>query len=489
LGTEAIYLPNAVEPRSTDPRESSEELRTIPRPRLGYVGTLHSARLDVDLLIKAASLRRQWSFVLVGPDSLSSPDRQRLLEAPNIYWLGVCPHAEIPSYIVGFDVCLLPNLVNGFTQSLDPLKLYEYLAAGRPVIATPAGIPEELAPFISICDDAEDLVRQAAGFIERDGPERADARRASVVDATWPARAQALETALGVRESAEPTAEVSAVIVSYNTRDLLASCLTDLDAQDGATLQTIVVDNASSDGSQEMVGARFPQVELIELGKNGGFAKANNVAFRRCSGRYVLLLNSDAFLHPRALSEMLATIRRHPSAAVVGPRLLNADGSLQRSAWPFPTVGRLLLEAVGLHRPLRRAGVLEDLGIWDHADERYVDFLVGACLLMRGDALREVGGFDETFWLYGEEADLEQRMHNRGWKVVLSPRAVVTHIGGASSELPVARLRNFYLGQMRFVAKHGPPGSTALARLALIVGSSLRLRWHVVRLAIELGRG
>lgn len=493
LGADAVYLPNAVEPHPTDRLELPEDLRAISPPRLGYIGTLHSSRVDIDLLVSAAALRRDWSFVLLGPEHLSTADSStadshRLFDVPNIRYLGVRPHRMMQAYLSGFDVCLLPNLVNDFTRSLDPLKLYEYLAAGRPVIATPAGIPEELAPFISICDDAESLVRQATRFIERDGSDRVEARRAAVADATWEARAQALEAALGVREPEEPTAEVSAVIVSYNTRDLLERCLTDLHAQHGVALQTIVVDNASSDGSPEMVRDRFPHVELIALEENLGFAQANNVAFRRCTGRYVLLLNSDAFLHHRALTEMLATIRRDPSAAVVGPRLLNADGSLQRSAWPFPTVGRLLLEAVGLHRPLRRAGLLEDLALWDHADERKVDFLVGACLLIRDHALREVGGFDEAFWLYGEEADLERRMRDRGWTVVLSPRAVVTHIGGASSELPVGRLRNFYLGQLRFVTKHGPRGSTVAARLALIVGSVLRRRWRVARLALELGR-
>jgi len=275
------------------------------------------------------------------------------------------------------------------------------------------------------------------------------------------------------------------VIVSYNTRDLLERCLADLHAQAEVDLHTIVVDNASTDGSAGLVRERFPGVDLIELEENAGFARANNVAFERCRGDYVLLLNSDAFLAPGALGTLVAAARRHPRAGAVGPRLLNPDGTLQRSAWPFPRAGRLLLEAFLLHRPLRALGLLEDLRTWGHDEERPVDFLIGACLLLRADALTEVGGFDERFWLYGEEADLQRRLAARGWEVVLTPAATATHVGGASSTVSATRLRHFYRGQKRFLTKHGGPLAWPLARLALLTGSLLRGRWSAARVALE----
>jgi N-acetylglucosaminyl-diphospho-decaprenol L-rhamnosyltransferase len=286
------------------------------------------------------------------------------------------------------------------------------------------------------------------------------------------------------RDATRP--DVSVVIVSFNTRELLARALDAVFAQSGPSFEVVVVDNGSSDGSVEHVRLRFPDVAVLPLGENRGFAAANNVAFARCRGEYVLLLNSDAFLHEGALAALVATARRRPRAAAVGARLLNPDGTLQRSAWPFPRAGRLLLEAVGLHRPLARIGAVEDLRLWAHDRERAVDFLIGACLLVRGDALADVGGFDEDFWLYGEEADLCRRLAARGWEVVLAPDAVATHVGGASSATASAsRLRHFYRGQKRFLRKHGRPGAWPLARAALVVGSVLRRRWSVVGVALD----
>lgn len=303
---------------------------------------------------------------------------------------------------------------------------------------------------------------------------------------TWEARAVEIERALGVRSPEPTTSEVSVVIASFNTRELLERCLGDLEAQAAAALQTIVVDNASSDGSQEMVRERFPEVELIELPENVGFARANNLAFERCRGEYVLLVNSDTFLHPGGLSEMVAAARRHPRAAAIGARLLNADGTLQRSAWPFPDPARLLLEAFGLHRLLRRTPFYEDLGTWPHDGERSVDFVIGACLLLRTEALREVAGFDERFWMYGEEADLQRRLVARGWSAIFAPKAEAIHVGGASEMASMRRLRHFYAGQRRFLLKHRGRGGWPTARFALLIGSCLRGRWRAAWVALSL---
>ncbi|MGB9184655.1 MAG: glycosyltransferase [Solirubrobacteraceae bacterium] len=477
-------MPNAVEAPG-DVSCAPAELDRLPRPRLGYAGTLHSTRLDIELLKAAAELRPAWSFVLLGPDLLEEPDRSRLFNVPNIHYLGVVSHPQVRPYLSGMDVCLLPNHVTDFTRSLDPLKLYEYLAAGRPVVATPAGIATELEHHIALATTAEEVVDQAQQAIDEDGPRLAVSRQWAVAGATWEARAETIENALGLQTACSRTTEVSVVIVSFNTRDLLERCLRALHQHADIPVQTIVVDNASTDGSREVVRDRFPDVELVELSTNTGFAHANNVGFRRCRGTYVLLLNSDAFIHSGSLNELVATAERHPRAAAVGPRLLNPDGTLQRSAWPFPRAGRLLLEAFGLHRLLRRSGLLEDLGIWAHDQERSVDFLVGACLLLRADALSELIGFDEGFWLYGEEADLQRRARARGWSVIFTPRAVVTHVGGASSVASSPRLRHFYAGQMRFLRKHGGPGAWPAARFALLAGSVLRRRWTAARVAMK----
>ncbi len=366
------------------------------------------------------------------------------------------------------------------------MKTYEYLAAGLPVIATPAGIPAELAPYVDLATTAEELVEQAETAMRENDATQARARRAAVADETWDARAAEIEQALGVRSPDPRTSEVSVVIVSFNTRELLERCLTDLGAQAGVALQTIVVDNASSDGSRDLVRQRFPEVELIELPENVGFARANNLAFERCRGQYVLLLNSDAFMHPGAIAELVAVAERHPEAGAVGPRLLNPDGSLQRSAWPFPDPVRLLLEAFGAAssaptcRALRRSG---HLAARPRARRRLPDRRV---LAVRADVLMEVHGFDERFWLYAEETDLQRRFADRGRTVVLAPRAVATHVGSASSADPAVRLRQFYAGQRNFLRKHRGEGAWLVARLALLLGSLLRRRWRVAWIAVSL---
>lgn len=484
-GADPLLLQNAVDPpQPSGPAPAG--LASMRRPVLGYAGTLHAARLDIALLARCAQARPDWSFAFLGPDLLGPDDHRRLFGHPNVHYLGVRPHQEVRSYLEALDIGLLPNLVTDFTKSLDPLKTWEYLAAGLPIVATPAGIPEELAPFVDVVTNADELIKRAETAMREDDEARASARRAAVADQTWDARVAQLELALDLRPPGRRTAEVSVVIVSFNTRALLERCLTALRGQEGVALQVILVDNASNDGSPAMIRERFPEVELIEPGENLGFASANNLAFERCRGEYVLLLNSDAFLHTGAIAELSAAAQRHPDAGAIGARLLNPDGTLQRSAWPFPDPWRIVFEALGVHRLLRMTRWYEDLGTWAHDEERPVDFVIGACLLLRSEALTEVGGFDEQFWLYGEEADLQRRLSERGWTVIFCPAAQAVHVGGASGMDSTLRLQHFYTGQRRFLRKHRGTGAWPAARLALLVGSVLRRRWRAARVAITL---
>lgn len=480
------YLPNAVEGPSVG-GPVPPELGGLPRPILGYAGTQHPSRLDVELLAGVAEARPDWSFVLLGPDALGEAAAARLLSLPNVHHLGVRPHRVIRDYLSALDVCLIPHLVNDFTRSLDPLKLYEYLAAGRPVVATPVGNAPEFDAHVRFGVNVESFAAACEEAVRDDSEAAIAARRAAVAGETWEARAEVIETLVCDPPDAPVPGRVDVVVVSFNTRELLERCLLAVRAQVGADVHAIVVDNASTDGSVELVRERFPEVELVELGENRGFGAANNIAFERCRGEFVLLLNSDAFLQPDSVARLVEVARRRPDAGAVGPRLLNEDGSLQRSAWPFPSAGRLLLEAVGAHLVLRRLGLLEDLGTWAHDEERDVDFLIGACLLMRLADVREVGGFDEGFWLYAEETDLLRRVADRGWRVTFTPSTSVVHIAGASSTASAPRLRTFYAGQQRYLRKHRRAGAPAAALAAQFVGSVLRRRWASAAVALRMG--
>ena len=257
-----------------------------------------------------------------------------------------------------------------------------------------------------------------------------------------------------------PYLDLSIVIVSWNTRDLLAQCLqsvlggiADLD------YEIIVVDNASTDGSQAVVREQFPQVRLVENTENLGFAQANNQAIRISQGKYVLLLNSDTIVHAGALEAMVSFANHHPQAGIVGCKLLNADGSLQASWAQFPT-----LHSEFLGRNFRQRRRVEG------AREVYeVDWVGGACLLARRKAVDEVRLLDGDYFMYSEEVDWCYRMAKAGWKTYYLPEAEVTHLGGGSSRKSAGPMAvQLQRSKLRFFRKHYGPSRTLLLRVALL---------------------
>ena len=215
----------------------------------------------------------------------------------------------------------------------------------------------------------------------------------------------------------------------------------------------IVVDNGSTDGTLELVRERFPEARSIEQ-ENRGFGAGNNAGMRVASGRYFLLLNPDAWLTEGALERLVAFADEHPEAAVVGPRLLNPDGSLQRSVRGYPDPWRIATEYFFLRKlapALARAERVLRRG-FDHESVREAEFLFGACLLVRREAVDSIGGFDEDFFLMSEEVDWCYRFRQAGWKVLFYPGAEVVHVVGAS--LNPAQFRSIVRGHLQFLRKH-----------------------------------
>jgi N-acetylglucosaminyl-diphospho-decaprenol L-rhamnosyltransferase len=200
------------------------------------------------------------------------------------------------------------------------------------------------------------------------------------------------------------------------------------------------VDSASSDGSAEMVRSEFPGVGLIASTENVGFTKGNNLGIARCTGRHVMLLNPDTEITADALDVMVGWLDANRQVGVVGPRIVQADGKVQPSRRRFPTFGTAFMESTILQQWFPRNRFLARYYIWDKPDDHIqdVDWLEGACLLVRAEALRGVGGFDERFFMYSEELDLCQRIKRAGWRVVYLPTAQILHYGGKSSEQVVA---------------------------------------------------
>lgn len=234
------------------------------------------------------------------------------------------------------------------------------------------------------------------------------------------------------------TCDLSVVISNYNTRDLLEGCLRSILGEierSDLRAEVLAVDDASTDGSSEMVTARFPKVTLIRHMQNGGYARASNTGLRRAAGRAVLLLNSDTVVLPGALPAMLATLQRRKDLAAVGPVLLNPDGTLQRSCWRFP-----LRSLIGNTFWLFKIGIWDDYGSWDASADKDVDCLSSAALMIRRAVLDDVGIFDENFWVYGVDIDWSLRAHAKGYRCRALAGAHVVHSGKASWQAAPERM-------------------------------------------------
>lgn len=227
------------------------------------------------------------------------------------------------------------------------------------------------------------------------------------------------------------SADVSVIVASHNTRAYLERCLRHL----GESHEVIVVDALSSDGSRELVRDRFPHVRLVELDENPGYGGALNRGIELASGTYLLLMNGDAWPQEGAVERLVSFAESEPRAGVVGPRLVNPDQTLQPSVRGFPTLWRLTTEYLFLRRLGPRSRVLNAFygAGFDHRTQQDAEFIVGAVLLVRREALDEIEGFDERFFMFNEEVDLCYRARAAGWNVVFWPGAEVTHVGGAST--------------------------------------------------------
>ena len=230
--------------------------------------------------------------------------------------------------------------------------------------------------------------------------------------------------------------EVSVIIVSWNTREILRECLESVYREtNDIELEVILVDNASTDGSAEMVQKDFPQVVLIANPQNRGFAAANNQGIEIAKGRFVLLLNPDTVVLDRAIQKTIAFAEQHPRAGAVGIRNTHANGQLQKNCFRYASVLNIAISTFGLHRlfPRSRFFGRERMWWWDYTDSRKVDVVAGCYMLVRKECIENIGGLDEAYFMYGEEMDWCWRMERAGWEVWFYNDATIIHYGGMSS--------------------------------------------------------
>lgn len=340
----------------------------------------------------------------------------------------------------------------------------------RPEGAEPARTSDQIAAHLR--DDpalqGSALAAQAADHAPLDAEKGAQA--ASVA-----AQRDAALAAGTTRPDPSRAPDLSIVIVNWNTIDLLRDVLASVRAgQGGLCLQTIVIDNASSDGSAEMVAEDFPEVALIRNAENRGFAAANNQGFEIARGRHILLLNSDTLVLGEVLPASVAWLDAHPEVGAMGCRVLNPDRTMQRTCSMFPSHLNLLLLTSGLWRLKRPAffGRYQMMD-WARDDEREVESISGCYLMLRREVLEGVGPLDETFFFFGEETDWCRRMRDAGWKLVFTPVGEIIHYGSVSAR-KLNHRRDLMLTEatVRLHRKHGGP-LAAGAAWAILFGFNL----------------
>lgn len=330
-----------------------------------------------------------------------------------------------------------------------------------------------------------------------------------------------------------PTPDLSVCILSWNTRELLRRCLASIYRPDDpdvvaalaraglagralgagervlagravtsaastvspvpASVEILVFDNASGDGSAEMVSAEFPDARLHRSDRNLGFPGGNNAGYALSRGRYFLLLNSDTVVAPGAFEQMVTFADGHPRAGIIGPRVLNSDGSIQMSCRRFPTLGAGLFRNTPLGRIFPNNRYTRDylMTDWKHDEARAVDWVSGCALLARREMIDEIGLLDESFFMYCEDVDWCFRAGQAGWQVLYDPGATIIHEIGRSTDQAVTRMIvQFHRSMYRFFRKHYAATAHPLFRAVVVAGLAARAslmlgRNQVMRARIE----
>lgn len=253
--------------------------------------------------------------------------------------------------------------------------------------------------------------------------------------------------------------DLSIIIVNWNTKNLLQKCLESIyKTTRKISYEIFVVDNASSDKSALMVEENFKKVKLIKNKENMGFAKANNQAIKQALGRYILLLNPDTLILNNALNKMVEFLETHPKIGILGPQLLNTNGSLQLSCRTFPTLSSQIIILLKLHHIFPNLSPVKKyfMSDWKHDKAKEVDQVMGACFMVRKKVCDQIGLFDEKYWIWFEEVDFCKRAKNKSWKIYFLPQVKILHHQGQSFKqlLSIKKQIKFNNSLLRYFKKH-----------------------------------
>ena len=286
--------------------------------------------------------------------------------------------------------------------------------------------------------------------------------------------------------------DLSIIIVSYNTiKDILPCIKSVYESGFTVSLEIIVVDNGSSDNSLEAITEHFPDVQIIESGYNAGYAGGNNIGYKYSKGRNILFLNPDTIINKAALDHMVCLADSSSECGALGPKVLNRDGSLQKSCYLSPALSRSISSVLFLdYLPFWESitGIKTNYTLDEQAHEMEVDCVSGCCLLVKRKALEDAGAFDESYWMYGEEAELCERIREKGYKIIFTPAASIVHLGGASTDDHSFKMRlHVERNRRMFYAQHRGKIQLFLFKALLLFDTSRRIITSIAKILITAG--